>query len=102
MGGRRGRRGPRSAGEFLQPERVPGPPPRSRAIRHPLVVVMNFLLTVAIIGLVSTGGAALYAKLQFGKAGTSAQPRSVVIAEGSSAATVAELLQRHGIISNGW
>jgi UPF0755 protein len=41
-------------------------------------------------------------KLQFGRAGSLDQPRSVVIADGSSAATVAELLQRHGIISNGW
>jgi UPF0755 protein len=98
----RGRISPRSAGEFLQPERVPGPPPRARKIRHPLVVVMNFLLTVAIIGLLGTGAAAIYAKVQFSRPGSLEEPRSVVIAEGSSAATVAELLQRHGIISNGW
>ena len=101
-GGQRGRLSPRSAGEFLQPERVPGPPPRSRAVRHPLVVVMNFFLTVAIIGLVGTGGAAVYAFLQFGSPNALDQQRSVVIATGSSAATVAELLQRHGIISQGW
>jgi UPF0755 protein len=63
---------------------------------------MNFLLTVAIIGLLGTGAAAVYAKLQFSRPGALEEPRSVVIAEGSSAATVAELLQRHGIISNGW
>lgn len=98
----RGRISPRSAGEFLQPERVPGPPPRARKVRHPLVVAMNFLLTVAIIGLLGTGAAAVYAKLQFSRPGALQEPRSVVIAEGSSAAMVAELLQRHGIISNGW
>jgi UPF0755 protein len=98
----RGRISPRSAGEFLQPERVPSPPPRARKVRHPLVVVMNFLLTVAIIGLLGTGAAAIYAKVQFSRPGALEEPRSVVIAEGSSAATVAELLQRHGIISNGW
>jgi UPF0755 protein len=101
-GGQRGRISPRSAGEFLQPERVPGPPPRSRASRHPLVVLMNFLLTVAIIALVGTGAAALFAKIQFSRPGSLDQPRSVVIADGSSAATVADLLQRHGVISNGW
>jgi UPF0755 protein len=100
--GGRGRISPRSAGEFLQPERVPGPPPRTRKVRHPLVAVMNFLLTVAIIGLVGTGAAAIYAKIQFSRPGALEEPRSVIIAEGSSAATVAELLQRHGIISNGW
>ncbi len=101
-GGQRGRISPRSAGEFLQPERVPGPPPRLRTVRHPIVVIMNFFLTVAILGLLGTGAAALYAKIQFGRPGSLEQPRSVVIADGSSAATVADLLQRHGIISDGW
>ena len=41
---------PRSPAEALQPESVPPPPPRSRAARHPVVVFLNFVLTVVVVG----------------------------------------------------
>ena len=50
------RMAPKSPSEALQPEAVPPPPPRSRAARHPLVIFLNFVLTIVIISGVVVGG----------------------------------------------
>ena len=41
---------PKSPAEALQPEAVPPPPIRSRAARHPLVVFLNFVMTIVVVG----------------------------------------------------
>ncbi len=93
---------PKSAREMLQPEDVPPPPPRSRAVRHPLVVVLNFFITVLVIGVVVAGGTALFAKMQFDGTGPLDSARTVQVTPGSSVAEIANRLQDMGVISNRW
>jgi UPF0755 protein len=97
-----GRTSPRSPTEALQPEPVPPPPARSRAVRHPLVVFFNFVLTVLIVGLVAAGGAVFAAKVQFERPGTLDQPRPISVERGVSLSAIAEQLQKDGVISSKW
>jgi UPF0755 protein len=94
------RSAPRSPSEALQPEPVPPPPLRSRAARHPLVVFLNFVLTVAIIGLVVVGGGLFLGKMQFDKPNSLDQQRTITIAKGAGLGDIADLLQRNGAISS--
>jgi UPF0755 protein len=94
--------GPKSPTEALQPEAVPPPPPRSRAVRHPLVVFLNFLLTLVVVGVIGTGGAIFFGKLQFDREGALDQARTVTIERGTDLAGIADLLQRAGTISSKW
>ena len=98
----RGRRAPRSAREALQPDEVPPPPLRSRAARHPLVVSLNFLITIIIVVLVIVGGVGLYAKVQFDQEGPLATERTIPITAGTGLTEIAETLEENGIISNRW
>ncbi len=59
-----GRVTPKSPTEALQPEPVPPPPPRSRAVRHPVVVFLNFVITMVVVGAVVIGGALFIGKCQ--------------------------------------
>ena len=93
---------PKSAREMLQPDQVPPPPQRSRAARHPLVVSLNFFITIAIVAVVAVGGAGLFAKVQFDRDGPLAEERLVPVASGTGLTAIAETLQERGIISNRW
>jgi UPF0755 protein len=93
---------PKSPSEALQPEAVPPPPPRSRAARHPLVVFLNFLLTVVVIGAIAAGGALFYGKVKFDQAGGLDEPRPLTIERGTDVAAIGEMLQRSGAISSKW
>ena len=97
-----GRSSPKSPAEALQPEAVPPPPSRSRAVRHPVVVFFNFLLTVVIVGLVALGGGVFAAKVQFERPSDLDQARSVSIDRGLGLTQIAEQLQRDGLISSKW
>ena len=94
--------GPKSPTEALQPEAVPPPPPRSRAVRHPLVVFLNFLLTMVVVGVVATGGAIFFGKMQFEREGGLDQARTVTVERGTDLAGIADLLQRAGAVSSKW
>ncbi len=96
------RSAPKSPTEALQPESVPPPPQRSRAVRHPLVVFMNFVLTFVIVAGVVLGGGLLVGKLQFEKEGSLDQERTVAVQRGASLSDIAEQLQRGGAISSKW
>jgi UPF0755 protein len=93
---------PKSPSEALQPEAVPLPPPRSRVARHPLVVFLNFLLTLLVVGLVAAGGMFFYGKIKFEQAGGLDEPRPLTIERGTDVATIGEMLQRSGAISSKW
>lgn len=93
---------PKSPAEALQPEAVPPPPPRSRAARHPLVVFLNFLMTVVVVSVLVIGGAIYFGKMKFDRPGGLDQARPVMIERGADLAGIAELLQKAGAISGKW
>jgi UPF0755 protein len=96
------RAAPKSPSEMLQPETVPPPPPRSRAVRHPLVVFLNFILTIVIVAVVAGGAGLFIGRMQFDKPGALDQARTVSIDRGTSLGTIADILQREGAISSKW
>ena len=51
---------PRSAGDALRPERVPGPPVRSQQAKHPIILVTNFAMTILVVGYESSMADALF------------------------------------------
>ncbi len=97
-----GRTGPRSPSEALQPEPVPPPPPRSRVVRHPLVVFLNFVITIVVVLVVAIGGGILLAKSQFDGAGNLDSARSFTVSRGSGVNAIAEQLVKDGIINTKW
>jgi UPF0755 protein len=97
-----GRASPRSPSEALQPEAVPPPPPRSAIVRHPLVIFFNFLLTVAIVGVLAVGGGVFTAKMQFDRPTDLDQPRAISIERGLKVSGIAEQLQHEGLIASKW
>jgi UPF0755 protein len=86
----------------LQPEAVPPPPPRSAVVRHPLVIFFNFLLTVAIVGVVAIGGGVFAAKMQFDRPTALDQPRAISVERGLKVTGIAEQLQHEGLIASKW
>ena len=93
---------PKSAREMIQPGEVPPPPTRSAAARHPLVVSLNFFVTIAVVAVVVIGGIALFAKVQFDADGPLEEQRTVQIAQGMGVGQIATMLQQLGIITNSW
>jgi len=96
------RLGPKSPAEALQPEAVPPPPARSRAARHPLVVFLNFVMTVIVITVIVAGAAVFFGKMRFEQPGALDQARPVTIERGTDLAGIAGLLQSAGAISSKW
>jgi UPF0755 protein len=96
------RAAPRSPTEALQPEPVPPPPTRSRAVRHPMVVFLNFVLTMVVVGVVGAGVAVVVGKMQFERASDVDQERTITVENGATLGGIADLLARNGVISNKW
>jgi UPF0755 protein len=96
------RNAPKSPNEALQPEPVPPPPPRSRAARHPLVVFLNFVLTIVIVGAVVLGGGLLFGKMQFERPGDLDQAITVTIEKGTGLGAIGDLLRKNDAISSKW
>jgi len=97
-----GRLAPKSPSEALQPEPVPPPPLRSRAVRHPLVVFLNFVLTVIIVMGVAGGAGLFFGKMQFERPGNLEQARPIAIEKGTNLGAIADQLQKDGAISSKW
>lgn len=93
---------PKSPAEALRPEPVPPPPARSRAVRHPVVVFLNFLMTIVVIGVVASIGLIFLGRYQFDSAGGLEQARAVTIKRGTGLNDIAEILQKSGAISSKW
>src|SRR6476646_1973157 len=97
-----GRLAPKSPTEALQPEPVPPPPLRSRAVRHPVVVFLNFVLTVIVVVVVAGGAGLFIGKMQFDRPGSLDQARTVSIERGTNLGAIADQLQKEGAISSKW
>ena len=93
---------PKSPSEALQPETAPPPPPRSQAVRHPLVVFLNFVLTLVVVGLVAGGAAFFVGRMQFDRPGHLDQPRTIAVERGAGLGAIAEQLQKNSAISSKW
>ncbi|MEZ5839308.1 MAG: endolytic transglycosylase MltG [Hyphomicrobiales bacterium] len=93
---------PRSPRETLQPEPVPAPPPPSRLARHPVVVVLNGLLTFVVLAILAIGAGLYWGKTRFDAEGPLTESKSVMITRGSNAEAIAGMLERHGVIENKW
>jgi UPF0755 protein len=96
------RAGPKSPAEALQPEPVPPPPQRSRVVRHPLVVFLNFMLTLAILAVVAIGGALFYVNMQFTSPSEVDQARTVTVERGTDLRTIADQLQKANVVGSKW
>ncbi len=93
---------PRSPREAIQPEPAPPPPGRSRHVRNPFVMVLNLMMTILVVSII-IGGALLYwGKLQFDDAGPLVQDRTLIIAQGATLDSITGVLERQGVISDGW
>ena len=91
---------PKSARETLQPDEVPPPPKRSSAAKHPIVVSLNFVLTIAVVLVVVVGGLGLYTKVRFDEAGTLQDDFILPVAPGAGLTEIADTLDEAGAISS--
>jgi len=96
------RRPPRSPREALHPELPPPPPPRSRHARHPLVIVLNFFLTMALFAVLGIGGIVYWGMNVFDRPGPLTEDRTVVIPSGSTLDNISETLESRGVIDDRW
>ena len=92
---------PRSPAEVLEPARAPEPPTgRRRRRTHPFLMVLNAGMTLLVMGLIGLGGAFYFAKTRFDGAGPLAHSTVFVIPKGAGVNSIAERLEREGVISD--
>ena len=91
---------PKSPRQAIQPETAPPPPQRSQKARHPLVVVLNFFLMIAVLTMLAGAAAFYFGKLSFTEPGPLTEPTSVLVARGSDLDTIAGQLSRQNVISS--
>ncbi|MEM1049631.1 MAG: endolytic transglycosylase MltG [Pseudomonadota bacterium] len=93
---------PRSPRELIEPEKAPPLPQRSRRSRHPIVVILNFFMTLSVLAVLALGGLFYWGKVEFESAGPLRQDKTVLIQPGTASESIANILERQGIISNRW
>ncbi len=93
---------PKSPREAIQPAPAPAPPPRSRHVRNPLVILINMVLTLAVMGVLGLGAALYFGKQKFEATGPLADNRTVLIASGSGLAEITDRLALQDVIKDSW
>ncbi len=93
---------PKSPSDALRPERAPGPPPRSQQARHPIVMIMNFAMTIIVVSVLGAAGLFFFGKMRFEEHSHFDQPRTVLIDRGTGLRDIAEILHERGLISSKW
>ena len=91
---------PKSARQAIEPETPPPPPGRSKAARHPFVVLLNFFLTVLLLGVMAVGGLLYWGKTEFMAEGPLTQERTILVSRGTGLGTIAGILEQQNVISN--
>ncbi len=91
---------PKSPRQAIQPEKAPPMPPRSKRVRHPLVVALNFFIMVAVIGMVAVGAGLYFGKSRFVAQGPLGEPKTVMIPRGTDLESIASLLKRQQVIDS--
>jgi UPF0755 protein len=92
---------PRSPSEAIQPEPAP-PPPASRRARRPVVVALSGIFTFLVLLAIGAGGVLYIGKIQFESAGPLDHAQVLMIPRGEGTISVAQLLEREGVIDNAW
>ncbi len=92
---------PKSPREALQPEQAPAPPQRSRHVRNPLVILINLIITVAVLGLAGIGAALYFGKEKFEQPGPLTKEATVVISSGAGLSGITDRLSGQGVIEDG-
>ncbi|KZK82673.1 putative aminodeoxychorismate lyase [Pseudovibrio sp. Ad13] len=91
---------PRSPSRAIQPEAAPPPPPRSRHARNPVVITINFLLSIAVLGIIVAGAALYWGKGEFDATGPLTEETIFIVASGMSLPQIAGKLEDEGVITN--
>jgi UPF0755 protein len=91
---------PKSPRQALQPETAPPLPPRSEKARHPLVVVLNFFLMIAVLAVLAGGAAFYFGKLTFTRPGPLKESANVLVPRGADLETIAAQLRRQNVIES--
>ncbi len=91
---------PRSPRQAIEPEMAPPPPTRSRQVRHPLVVVLNFFMMAGVLAVLAVGSALYFGSVRFNAEGPLKESKTVLISRGADLESIAGLLQRHNVIDS--
>lgn len=91
---------PKSPREAIQPEPAPGPPPRSRHVRNPVVILINMVISITVLSLLGAGAALYFGKQVFEQAGPLTEDSTVVIASGSGLSGITERLKAQNVIED--
>ncbi|WP_350333818.1 endolytic transglycosylase MltG [Coralliovum pocilloporae] len=89
---------PRSPREAIQPEPGPKPPARSRVAKHPIIIFMNFCMSVLMLLVLGAGGLLYYGKTRFDAEGPLSSDRTILIPNGASLASISDIMRRSGVI----
>ncbi|WP_083656461.1 endolytic transglycosylase MltG [Mongoliimonas terrestris] len=91
---------PRSPREAITPEPAPAPPPRSETVRNPVVVALNALLTILVLIALGIGGLLYWGKSEFDAPGPLTAEKAVLVPSGSGLQSIADTLEREGVIAD--
>ena len=91
---------PRSPRQAIEPEMAPPPPARSRQVRHPLVVVLNFFMMAGVLAVLVIGAGLYFGSIRFNAEGPLTESKSVLISRGADLESLAGLLQRQNVIDS--
>ncbi|HSG93982.1 MAG TPA: endolytic transglycosylase MltG, partial [Afifellaceae bacterium] len=90
----------RSPRQAIEPELAPPPPARSRQVRHPLVVVLNFVMMAGVLAMLVIGAGLYFGAVRFNAEGPLTESKTVVISRGADLESIAGLLQRQNVIDS--
>ena len=93
---------PKSPREAIQPEQAPQPPARSRHVRNPFVIVINAILSIAVLTVIAVAGLLYWGKAEFEAPGPLAAEKTVIISSGSGLQAIADTLENQGVIENAY
>lgn len=91
---------PKSPREAIQPDPAPPPPLRSRHVRNPFVIVINALLSLALLVVIGTGALLYWGKAEFDSPGPLTSEKTVIIPSGSGLRVIADTLENQGVIED--